>query len=732
MGFLEHSRSRAALVLAAASATIGLAASASPAAGASQTPDTAALAIESAGLEALMPDRRDAILRSLIRLLPDRLLEISTEIPDAQALPEPLVRMFADAISSPMTMRVDIADDPAAGGPPMSAQMTIHPRERATAQGMSDMLVGAATAQGMQFRRSDDPGIRTTDSPMGPMVVGVRDFDGRGAFVIGVNAAAEARTEITGHGLPAGVTPAIAAHFDTRRLTPLIEMMAAQSGEPEGAAQMQMAGIGGPDGMKATIAYGFDDERAHTSIVMHDHAALAERLGLDPSATIPMSELRAIPRDPIAVQTSVGAISQLVRTIDNAMSTVPEIADGAGQVDAVLGFSLRDDLIAHLGDTITVYRSDATGGGGLMSTVALVGLSDPDALARTHQSLVDRINREVTPLARGYVSIRSSMVGEQELFTLSFNGIPVPLELTWGIQGDHLVLGASTNAVVTAMAQARSGRDSFADRRDVAAMAGGSLEGLTALRYMDTPRAAAAGYGGASLLAAAIGNALRSPRSTVARDPGPSMPSYAEFVDGIVPMVMVTRWDGDDLVTRAQSHRSMMVNLAGAFESSGGATTVAAVALGAGLLTPALSRARENATMVKSGVQARQMVMAMQVWAVDHDGAFPESFGDLVQGDYATWELFGSPFGPYPDGGPDYGYRRPTMDDDADPSRVIVVVDRAMLWMHSETNVAFADGHVEKVDVFGLVELLDAPENAGVEDAMGLADLVSWARSPGG
>ena len=119
------------------------------------------------------------------------------------------------------------------------------------------------------------------------------------------------------------------------------------------------------------------------------------------------------------------------------------------------------------------------------------------------------------------------------------------------------------------MAQASDPGSSFADRTDLVAMAGGSLEGLVQRRYLDVPRAARRGHAGASLVATALARLVRSPQGAD-REPGIPMPSYDRFVQDVVPLVSTTRRESGDLVTRMQADRSVLVSIAAATDTLGG------------------------------------------------------------------------------------------------------------------------------------------------------------------
>lgn len=685
-----------------------------------------AIVIHSAGLEALMPDERDAVLRKALSMLPDRLLELGDELPDFPRLPEPLVRAIADGLASPMTLSIDVPD-PAAGGPPIRLQLTVQPEDPEAARRMGEVIRELLRSEGVELQPIEGTGLAGTPAPFGELRMGVRPFDGVSTFVLAANRPGGSVPELPDVRLPEGVEPAFAMRFDTARLSPAFEQaMAAQGGVPEQRELLDAFGIGGQQGVAGTVAYGVDDRRSHLVVVLQDHEPLARRLGVDPGRTLSDAELRTIPRDVVAVEATITDLAQVGELLERVAAAEGAPAGFWEEAEAALGFHPRTDLLDHLGDTVTVYRSDLTGGGGLISTVLLLGLDDPARIAETHAEIVRRFNAEATPQTNGYLSIRPRSMGGRTLFTLSFNGLPIPLQPTWGIEGGHLVVAATPAAALAAMRQVAGEGPSILDHDAIVEMAGGSLEGLVSLRYLDLPRMAGRGYGTASLVATALANAVRSPRTAggeEGRDPGMPMPSFAEFTDGVVPMFGAARWEDGDLVTDLQSDRSALVSLAGAFESAGGIAGAAAVAGMVGGMLPALEQAREAAREARARAAMEAIVTAIELHRLDH-GAPPDALEDLVEAGLLDAASLASPAGAAPDGGPAIAYRGSKAG--SRDGAVVLLVDRAMLAAQDESFVVFADGRVGRLWGWDLAERLQQPANRGAVEELRLGEILRW------
>src|SRR4029077_20108879 len=114
-------------------------------------------------------------------------------------------------------------------------------------------------------------------------------------------------------------------------------------------------------------------------------------------------------------------------------------------------------IVAHLGETIGMYSSDTTGGGGLMSMVAFVEVKNADGLNQTMARIRGMLNQIGQQQAKGYVRIGERDLGGQKVMTLTFPGIPIPLEVCWGVADGYLYAAASPNAFLAAVQQGKSG-----------------------------------------------------------------------------------------------------------------------------------------------------------------------------------------------------------------------------------------------------------------------------------
>ena len=177
-------------------------------------------------------------------------------------------------------------------------------------------------------------------------------------------------------------------------------------------------------------------------------------------------------------------------------------------------------------------------------------------------------------------------------------------------------------------------------------------------------------------------------------------------------------WDGDDYVSHYFGDRSVLVQAATGLGAVADLQGLVVPAFAAGVTLPALGQARQRANELKSATQLRSVQQAMMIYASTNDDQPPQSLEDLIEAGYIIEEMFESPMGSAWDNGPDYTFR---LTEDAVASfnaSYISGIDRAAVvngeW---EVNVVFADGHVERVDLIRLEELLNKEWNKGaIED----------------
>jgi hypothetical protein len=165
--------------------------------------------------------------------------------------------------------------------------------------------------------------------------------------------------------------------------------------------------------------------------------------------------------------------------------------------------------------------------------------------------------------ARGYVEMRDWTSGDQKLTTLTFPGLPIPLEPTFAIHDGWIFKGLTPQAVLGAIDQAK-GKTSLLDNAAMTEMASGPLEDLMSFGWLDAPALLSDGYGWTAALGAMLSNGVRSPRDS-SRGAGLIVPPFNRLAAGAKPTVLLGRMVGADLVATGQTDRSVLVNATAMF-----------------------------------------------------------------------------------------------------------------------------------------------------------------------
>jgi hypothetical protein len=373
---------------------------------------------------------------------------------------------------------------------------------------------------------------------------------------------------LAGPALP-GLTPMLRAQLDLSSVSPIINMFAAMAGAqgpPEGAevvgqivTALTEAGVIGPDAVKYTFQFGPTPSGFAGVTVAKGMRKFAAATG---TSTAPLADsvLAMIPADATIAFVQQKSLQPAIRLLQKAAEDAPPITEGLDQFKQQTGVDLMEAL-GSLGETGVFYMSDSTGGG-LLSMTYMLELKDRAVIERAHSQLVGFANAMLADSPARMARIRNWQSGEASLFSVTVAGLPIPLEPTWGLHGDWLVVSATPQGAIVAMRQldGKGGKGLLDNRSFAGAWPKGKQ--VTGLGFIDTARVMTDGYQYISLAGSAIGNLVRSPRDET-HEPGLVVPTLPELRDGARPIMSFSYWQGDDLVFESHADKSMLVNLAG-------------------------------------------------------------------------------------------------------------------------------------------------------------------------
>jgi len=653
---------------------------------------TDAIVLYSAGIDGILDDPKDANLHAALVMMEQNGLSLP---PDAGERGAAIANLLASVAMSELDMRMTMASGPVDPQMPFGLSVSSRGNAGVSAEELINRLrhVMSLTGAPPVGPSEAHPGLMTTlvAPNQGPPVV-FGSEDGQAVFVVNADPQFGA-IDWSGCGLPAGVDPLMGAIVDFSAMQPILGVAAMF--EPQAAAFMSSFGIMGPDAMRIEFAMGRGDNLMHIGGRIANYG---KHFGSDLVAEgIQRANLQVIPADAVDVQVSRFNLKTFLGgLLAMADSFAPPMGEGPGgepikasdmarqQAKMMLGVDPKTELIDYLGDSFAMYRSVSTGGGGLMSGVMAIGLSNADGMATTLGTLSARVNAMAAPMTQGYVQLSSwSHPDCGEVISLTFPGVPVPFELSLVVRGDWLLATLTPQAMVAACRQLGS-KTSIMDNPRFASAVGRDAIGAVQVHFTDIPSQLADGYGIATGIMNAISNYTR-PRTDASTGIPLVMPPYAELIEGASPCVLTVRTQGDDLVYAGTCDSSVNVLVTGlAANIASMLPLVAPMALG--VVLPAIESARDAARNTEAKVHARVLAMACIAYQAD-TGDWPESLDVLVDEHYLDQPTLENPLHP----GMGWEYHRP--DPDHKPSDVLIHGGVGP-WSSDDVPAALVDGSV--------------------------------------
>ncbi len=558
-------------------------------------------AFEFAGMGALTQDERDAGLARALSMLPERLKEMKRSPEMAREfghVPDEAIDLVWNRLGGPVRIIVTAREgtDPNTGFPLIGAVVSFG------MEGEQEAHTLHAHINGLRMQAGDDlpvkeskrfEGMLDAQLPFGALSFGPRNgADGwRYEFLFG----AIPHPDRAFNDMPSdahGETVA-SMRLDLAALTPYVQPFVAMGlmgmGEQgqEMMTKLREQGIFGPDAMTIEATSSYVGNTAVKRMVMRGVGDNAEALGL-PTRPLAADDLAAIPADAIFAHVYQGDMVRQFEQMKMQMGPMGQEVDGfVAMFRDQTGVDLVEDVLKSIGSTGAVYMSHSTGGNSLMSLTMAQRVTDGAKLDGAIAKLADMGNaiaaQNIPTQLVGISADRFERAGA--LFTqLRVSGAPIPIQPTFAIADGWMMSSVTPQGCLAAVQQKSKGvRHSlmanpvFAERFNELTKLG---EPVT-LTFWDTRETMNDGYGLMQMGCTALENFVRSPGGD--RDPGMVMPTLGDLREGVVPMLSMTYWDGDDYVMHQTSDRSILANLAGALGFADLGPMVAGALAGSGM-----------------------------------------------------------------------------------------------------------------------------------------------------
>ena len=691
-----------------------------------------ALTLYSAGIEANLPSSKDAFLLEQLKMLGQRLGEFPQQFGEEEEFPINSIQIndLTTLLMSPMSLKLSVGPTLLGDEPRPIVSFTASPTDERVAERLGWTVRNQVARR--QIPATQTSGLtRIEHDELGLIILGKRARN----FVAVVNSEFDNAPVIPAvPGLPEGVEPALAFKFEPVHLAKFFnEMVIPDSPDPDLVRDfLEQIGMIGDNTITIEGTLGYTEDRMLGVYRERGSARIAEPFGFPTSLTLGDDILTTIPAD----ATSVLATVFDLEAIYDLLMSYAERFDGQRPpiedwVRDFTGIDLKEDYFPAVGKRLAIYQAPSTGGGSLASTVAIVEIGDADAMRRVMTKLSEFVEQKITPLARNTVRFAPwKLESGHDAWSLSFPGVPAPIEPCWMIYADKWVVKAATPGALIAAVDHLRDRNaaSFATNPHLLAESGSKPSEAIFVQYLDAAFYAQRGYGLASIAATALSNFTRSTINPEARIPTERMPTYNALLADLRPSIAVAKWEGDDLVTTMTADRSSTAQIAAILGNAGSLyTSLIAPAFATGALLPALGQARQNAQQVRAASNMRQLLLALTMHANDNNDRLPASLEVLVERDFVQSQQLVSAYGPSWDGGSDFAYRSDLAGKPfagiRNSATAVLIVDRAALLAGvARINVGFADGHVEALTQWELARKLQEPGNEGAAEAMGIAD----------
>lgn len=608
-------RTAAAAAAAAAALAITSAATLSLAADAAihnkATSASPVLILEYAPMNDWLTDERDAALRAALNMIPQRLRELPTELPDADDGSIEFLESAFALLQSPGRLAITFDDQNQAAsffGAGLVFSTGPTTRERVTLlQGVVSNALVQSGADVLAQPSEAFAGMSEMFTPVGPVRWGRRQAPDGWRYELHAGAVTNPDEIFTKLPhvpafAPQDFRPVFRGAFDLAPAAPAINFFRVMAGQDPQAKQaldlaFESTGIIGDNALRWTFHSGYTPN-AMVTYTITERAALHPNSITTGTTPLTHADIAMIPIDAIsATATRINKdaiVGQLAALLEN-----PEIQSAVVQFEQAAGISINNDLIAPIGDIVGAYFSDTTGGSGLASAVMYVKLKDRQRFQAATTNLNNFANAmAANALPATYVRGRTFQHNNATFNTLTFPGIPIPLELTYTITGDWLILTFNPQAAVAAAAQANNPAISILNNEKFLTYFDIARGRNVAFTFVDAERTLREGYGLATLAASALANAVRSPQSPQ-REPGLILPTFNEISKDIKPTLQRTYWQGDDLVKESISDPSVVASLTSSVGAASPFMTVVSSSFILSAVSQAQQRAQHSANMLR-------------------------------------------------------------------------------------------------------------------------------------
>jgi prepilin-type processing-associated H-X9-DG protein len=367
-----------------------------------------------------------------------------------------------------------------------------------------------------------------------------------------------------------------------------------------------------------------------------------------------------------------------------------EVEQGIAAVEAELNVKIRQGLLESLGGPMLFYALPS--GAAVQSPqggfVIIAGLKD----AKLWEDSLAALGKFAAEKSKGMVQVSSQVQEGRSVQTWAVMPLAIAQIMpTWTVLGDKVVIGSNPTLLKSAVDQINSGTKSIRGTDGFIKVTARLPDNLLSFKYGDS-----------KLQFTQMMTTLQQfwPMATMAASNAGLklpfvLPQLSHVAQDMGPSCQYSWFDAQGL--RSHYHGAGIEPALGALAGGG---------IGAGVMMPALARAREQAKQAASMANLKQLGLAAIMYADDHQGKLPDNF-EQAKEYYKDSRILESPLKPKGFAGPSYIYVSGHSMNAGSPAVQIVAYENPQ-YCQDTINALFLDGHVEKMPRDRFLETLEA------------------------